>query len=181
MIAFLDFEASSLSKDSYPVEVAWIFEDGRSASFLIKPADDWTDWSTEAERIHGLSRSMLEREGYAVEAVANEMIKALTGHDLYASAPSWDGKWLSVLLRRAGHPRHALRLADTEQAFTIAAQQALGSSADATLIASVVAESMLAKDQREPEHRALADAKAEHDCWLQVRETALSQATGRIQ
>ncbi|MEK1875915.1 MAG: transcriptional regulator, partial [Rhizobium altiplani] len=37
MIVFLDFEASSLSKHSYPVEIAWVFEDGRSRSFLIKP------------------------------------------------------------------------------------------------------------------------------------------------
>ncbi|MFT3810039.1 MAG: hypothetical protein QM698_08990 [Micropepsaceae bacterium] len=28
MLAFLDFEASSLSDNSYPIEVAWIFEDG---------------------------------------------------------------------------------------------------------------------------------------------------------
>lgn len=25
--------------------------------------------------------------------------------ELYVSAPSWNGKWLSALLRAAGHPR----------------------------------------------------------------------------
>jgi hypothetical protein len=38
MPVFLDFEASSLSKHSYLVEVAWVFEDGRSRSFLVRPA-----------------------------------------------------------------------------------------------------------------------------------------------
>jgi len=38
MIVFVDFEASSLSKQSFPIEVGWIFEDERSFSFLIRPA-----------------------------------------------------------------------------------------------------------------------------------------------
>jgi hypothetical protein len=176
MLVFLDFEASSLAKDSYPIEVGWIFEDGTAASFLIKPAPDWTDWSSESEEIHGISRSMLENEGMSVEAVANEMLSSLAGHELYASAPSWDGKWMSVLLRRAGHPRHALRLKDSEEAFTIAARQVLGSSADEPLISSIVAESMLAKERGPATHRALADARAEYACWLRVRSTALLRA-----
>lgn len=176
MIAFLDFEASSLSDDSYPIEVGWVFEDGKAASYLIKPAPDWTDWSTESEQIHGLSRFVLENEGIAVEAVAKEMLQSLAGHDLFASAPSWDGKWLSVLLRRAGHPRHALRLQDSEEAFARAAREVLGAFADESLISGVVAKSMRAKESSRPSHRALADAKAEHACWLQVRSAALAQA-----
>ena len=38
MLAFVDFEASSLAKDSYPVEVAWVFEDGACEGHLIRPA-----------------------------------------------------------------------------------------------------------------------------------------------
>jgi hypothetical protein len=38
MRTFLDFEASSLSDESYPVEVAWVFEDGHAESHLIRPA-----------------------------------------------------------------------------------------------------------------------------------------------
>ncbi len=84
MLVFLDFEASSLSKQSYPVEVAWVFEDGRSRAFLIRPAPDWTDWSSEAEAIHGISRELLEKEDVAVSIIADEMVKTLSGHDLYA-------------------------------------------------------------------------------------------------
>jgi hypothetical protein len=49
MLAFLDFEASSLGKKSYPIEVAWVFEDGTSESHLIKPAPEWTDWDPAAQ------------------------------------------------------------------------------------------------------------------------------------
>lgn len=49
MLVFLDFEASSLSKQSYPIEVAWVFEDGRSEEYLIRPAPIWTDWDSAAE------------------------------------------------------------------------------------------------------------------------------------
>ena len=44
MRVFLDFEASSLSKDSYPIEVGWAGEDGSTEAHLIRPAPDWTDW-----------------------------------------------------------------------------------------------------------------------------------------
>ena len=47
--------------------------------------------------------------------LARRMVEVLAGHDLTASAPSWDGKWLSALLRAADIPRHTLRLRDTEE------------------------------------------------------------------
>jgi hypothetical protein len=72
MPVFIDFEASSLNKDSYPVEVAWVFEDGRSRSFLIRPAPGWTDWSAEAEAIHGISRDQLDRDGVEVSIIVDE-------------------------------------------------------------------------------------------------------------
>jgi hypothetical protein len=115
-IAFLDFEASSLAKTSYPIEVAWVFPDGASESFLIRPAPGWTDWAPEAEAVHGLARERVVREGVAHDWVALHMLTALRDVTLYASAPSWDGQWLSRLLRAAGLPRHALRLKATAEA-----------------------------------------------------------------
>ena len=65
MLAFLDFEASSLGKASYPIEVAWVFEDRTSESHLIKPAPDWTDWNPAAQAIHRIERRVLEETGGA--------------------------------------------------------------------------------------------------------------------
>jgi len=180
LIVFLDFEASSLSKKSVPIEVAWVFEDGRSRSALIRPAADWDDWTADAEAIHGISRELLASEGVPVEQIAHEMIEVLTGHDLYASAPSWDGKWLSVLLRAAGFPRHALRLGKSRDAFVAAARELTGAAITETelskLIDGIVEESKAAI----PAHRALADATLELTRWKLVREAAKERmATGR--
>ena len=114
MRVFLDFEASSLGRNSYPIEVGWVFEDGGSESHLIRPADGWTDWDVDAAAMHRIDRERLLREGEPVADVAGRVVASLGGHELYASAPSWDGKWLSVLLRAAGYARHLLRLRDSE-------------------------------------------------------------------
>lgn len=175
MKAFLDFEASSLSKNSYPIEVAWVFQSGRSEHHLIAPATGWVDWDDASEAIHGISRSTLEAEGKSHNEVASRMMEALTGHDLFASAPSWDGKWLSVLLRGAGLPRHALRLRDTDEALRESAAEILRPVLTATRIDvavhEIVAKANLARNT-EPAHRALADAIDEYETWLRVRQAA---------
>lgn len=172
MIVFLDFEASSLSKKSVPVEVAWVFEDGSSRSFLIKPAPDWTDWSPDAEKIHRISRELLLAEGAPVEEVAKEMTDALSGHALYASAPSWDGKWLSVLLRSAGFPRHALRLAKSDEAFLAAAREAMGETVSEAEISAFVETIKRQTEPSPPAHRALPDAMLELQRWQIIRTQA---------
>ena len=172
MLVFLDFEASSLAGKSYPIEVAWVFEDGRSRSSLLRPTPGWTDWSADAERIHGISRDRLDIEGAAVAAIAHEMVETLSGHALYASAPSWDGKWLSVLLRAAGLPRHALRLGKSDDAFAATARDILGTTADDAQIAALVGGIIAQTQPNPPAHRALADATLELDRWRRVQQAA---------
>jgi hypothetical protein len=184
MIVFLDFEASSLGKHGFPVEVGWVGEDGSEESHLIRPAPDWQEWSAEAEGIHGLSLETLRREGEPHDAVARRMVAVLTGHALYASAPSWDGQWLSRLLRAAGLPRHALRLRDTEEAQREAALATLAEAGTAperreALAAALVAEATADARREPPAHRALEDARRELLLWQEVRRRAASQALGR--
>src|SRR3954471_19777566 len=126
MRVFLDFEASSLARNGFPIEVGWVFENGEGEGHLIRPAPGWNDWDEKAEAIHHIAREMLLAEGRPHDWVANRMIHCLAGHDLYASAPSWDGKWLSALLRAAGLPRHSLRLRDSEIAQRECATAILG-------------------------------------------------------
>ena len=178
MIAFLDFEASSLAKKSYPIEVAWVFEDGTGEAHLIRPAPDWTDWNPAAEAIHRISRERLAREGVPHDRVAQRMVEALTGHELFASAPSWDGKWLSALLRAAGFSRQALRLRNSDDAFRRCAETVLRGTMTADQLARAV-ESVLTLVELEapdaiPAHRALADAQALRDRWIAVRDKAMT-------
>lgn len=175
MKAFLDFEASSLADRSYPVEVAWVFEDGASEAHLIAPAPDWTDWDVASERIHGIARETLVAEGVAHDVVAARMVEVLSTHELFASAPSWDGKWLSALLRAAGLPRHALRLRDTDEALRDAATAILHSVLPAETLATAV-HNLVARagagGPSTPAHRALADARAEYETWRAVEAAA---------
>ncbi|KQS61447.1 transcriptional regulator [Rhizobium sp. Leaf371] len=182
MLVFLDFEASSLGKKSYPVEVAWVFEDGTSRSHILRPAPDWTDWSIKAERIHGLTRRRLHEEGVPVTDVANEMLETLSGHALYASAPSWDGKWLSVLLRAGGLPRHALRLAKSDDVFLEHARQIMDGTFTRREIADFVKGMIEQTEPEQPVHRALADARLEQTRWRAIREAAANavEARGRL-
>lgn len=174
MKVFLDFEASSLADRSYPIEVAWVFQDGRSESHLIAPAPSWSDWDPISEAIHGIARETLVTTGRPPEEVADRMLEVLSGHELFASAPSWDGKWLSALLRAGGHPRHSLRLRDTDEALWSTACEVLRPFlTEARLQVEVHG---LIADARPvggtPAHRALPDAQAEHDAWVRVRQEA---------
>lgn len=176
MFAFIDFEASSLAKKSHPIEVAWVFEDGRSESHLIRPASHWIDWDDEAEAIHGISRPTLERDGASVDLVARRMLDQLGGHDLFATAPSWDGKWLSTLLRGAKLPRHALRLRDTEEAHAETARRILAPVVPAGRLYVEIADLLtlveLRQADRAPAHRALPDALEEQRHWAAVKAEA---------
>ncbi len=185
MRVFLDFEASSLAKRSYPIEVAWVFEDGRCESHLIQPHPDWTDWDEEAEAIHGISRSQLAREGEPHDRVALRMVEVLTGHDLFASAPSWDAKWLNALLRSVGFPKHQLRLGKTSEMIARELGTLLGeafSPEDAReAVKAILAETDPARTGP-PAHRALPDAQADRSRWLaaQGAAEALRQAKGHL-
>ena len=177
MLAFLDFEASSLAKQSYPIEVAWVFEDGRSEAHLILPAPSWTGWDDRAEAIHHIPRSELLTEGESHDAVVRRMVQELPGQDLFASAPSWDGKWHSALLRGSGLDRHALRLRDTDDAIDEVARAILSPSVSPILLDATVENLVTLVDVRAPNkapaHRALADAQTERHRWLAVRDAAM--------
>jgi hypothetical protein len=179
MHVFIDFEASSLAKQSYPIEVAWVFEDGTAETHLIRPAADWTDWDESAAAVHGITRAELLASGAPHADLARHMLATLSGHALFASSPSWDGKWLSVLLRAAGLPRHALRLNDTDDAQLQAALAGLGKAwLEPQLMAR--AEALIARvraaDTGPIAHRALPDAWHERDLWRAVRRAAQIEA-----
>ena len=160
--AFLDFEASSLGKQSYPIEVGWVGEDGNGEAHLIHPAPGWTDWDASAALVHGITREQLEREGEPHEQVCARVIELFAKNTVLASAPSWDGHWLSMLLRVSGRPRHLVRLKDSDVAFAQAAQLGGG---------DIAARIQAAKDAAKPSgHRALGDARREWAIWRSLVE-----------
>lgn len=115
-IAFIDLEASGLGAKSWPVEVGWAFSEGAAESMLIRPDASWSDeaWDAKAERIHGLDRGTLERDGRDPRDVCRALNKALAGADVYSDAPDWDGFWLYRLFM-AANIRQAFQLLDFGQ------------------------------------------------------------------
>ena len=125
---------------------------------------------------------MLLSAGEPHDSVAQRMIGVLAGHDLLASAPSWDGKWLSVLLRGAGLDRQALRLRDTDDAIDETAGMILSPSVPPEVLDATVENLVALIEVRTrgmaPAHRALADAEAERQRWLAVRDAASNHVLG---
>jgi hypothetical protein len=104
------------------------------------------------------------------------MIAVLARHELAASAPSWDGKWLSILLRAAGLPRHSLRLRDTDEVRRDTARTILKDCVAAdrldTEIKALTTSLAAGWRRGTPVHRALADAEEERRRWLDTGKAA---------
>lgn len=103
--ALIDFEASCLPEygQSFPIEVAVARIDGESRAWLIRPVEAWKywDWSEEAEKLHGISRDMLAREGQPPAQVVAEMAEFVNGCNVYADA-DLDEYWLELLCHAVG-------------------------------------------------------------------------------
>ncbi|MCE6959221.1 hypothetical protein LAZ40_09170 [Cereibacter sphaeroides] len=103
----LDFEASSLSRESWPVEVglAWLDGTGKPAgwSSLICPHPDWprSEWSPASADVHGIRADWLEAAPPAA-AVAQEFVTRLAGRTLVSDAPEFEVRWLDRLLATIG-------------------------------------------------------------------------------
>ena len=102
MIQFIDLEASSLLPGGFPIEVAWVDQNGQGESYLVRPPPAWLQaeaaWSTDSERVHGISLATLMAEGLPVEQVAKRVAEALAPAHVMAcsDAPGFDGGWIAA-------------------------------------------------------------------------------------
>jgi len=96
---FIDFEASGIAPDSYPIEVAVVSSDTTFSS-LIKPARYWTHWSFDAQDMHGLCQDQLREQGDTPNAVAKRMNQLFSRQVLCSDSPQ-DSFWLDVLYEAA--------------------------------------------------------------------------------
>lgn len=100
-IYFIDIEASSLSWDSYPIEISWGTNFDDIKNFLISPEfiPEWNDWDDNAQKIHGIKRNELIKNGENPFTVCNEIINELSNQDVYSDNPCHDAMWLYNLFK----------------------------------------------------------------------------------
>jgi hypothetical protein len=101
--AVLDFEASGLGDNSWPIEVGWAIVGGPVRSLLIQPQADWSleAWDPKAEAIHGIAFERLQIDGCDPRAVCEALDADLAGLPVLTDAPAYDSHWLVCLYRAA--------------------------------------------------------------------------------
>lgn len=113
---FLDFEASGLGKDSYPIEVAWSLPSEKIECHLIRPAREWIKeaaWDSAAEQLHGITLPSLEHKGQDPVWLCERMNVQLADQLVYCDGLPYDLFWL----------RRLFEVPDRTPAFTLASLQ----------------------------------------------------------
>ena len=150
-IAFIDLEASGLGSAGFPTEIGWaiVCDDGsvESGSCLIKPPAKWTmyrnAWSTASERLTGITRDMLDRDGVPPSEAMRRFLDAIGDRDLLSDEADFDTHWLGMLAEAAGKSIEGRTLGDAKK-----------------LIEEAAANDGSAMECGEPlRHRAEADAR----------------------
>lgn len=103
----IDLEASGLSAESYPIEIAWKAADsGENDSFLIDPASvpGWDYWDEYAEELHGIDPQQLAAEGITAEAACRRLGARLADRVLVCDAYDYDLFWLQRLFDSQQQP-----------------------------------------------------------------------------
>jgi len=101
----IDIEAPGFATEGYPIEVGVALEDGTTFCSLITPAEGWTYWDDEAEKVHRVARDILEVYGRSVQEVAVTLNQILHGKTAYSDGWEVDKPWLSELFWKAEVPQ----------------------------------------------------------------------------
>ena len=179
MLVFIDFEASSLHVESYPIEVGWCMQDGTGASILIRPEPSWTDWSLESQSVHGICRSTLLSDGVPAADAARHVAQMLSGCSLMSDS-TLDERWLDKLLAVAGLP--SMPVFSVVEAYRAALRPLLARLPSSA--ASSVAQSLLRQADSEASsavpvrHRAFEDARRLWWTWRRLGELVTETASG---
>lgn len=105
---FLDFEASGLGSDGYPIQVAWSAADGSvTECWLIEPQAGYgwaleQGWEPGAERVHGIPFADLRKHGKPAAWIAARMNEQLDRLTVYADGGACDKVWCRQLFAAAG-------------------------------------------------------------------------------
>ncbi|MBU3070207.1 hypothetical protein KOI40_10270 [Aestuariicella sp. G3-2] len=148
----IDFEASGLTKSSYPIEVG-VTNGSLEYQALIRPYEHWTHWSEEAEATHHISRDSLLSEGLDPDHIAFELNNLLVDQTVYCDSVYWDNFWCNALFSDCGMSR-SFKLLDIQE---------LVLNSDSVLEAFLDHKRKLESSGNFVLHRALDDARVIHE------------------
>lgn len=97
----IDIEASGFGRNSYPIEVGYVWGGGRARCMLVAPAPGWVHWDESAAQVHGITRAVLIDHGLSVREVAHTLNTDLAGLTAYCDGWAHDYAWLAVLFEAA--------------------------------------------------------------------------------
>lgn len=161
-LSFIDFEASSLDLDSWPVEAAILNTGGQADAFLIAPHPSWSmrAWDRRSANIHGISLQDLHEGGVDWEAGLARLEAGAGGHPVFSDAAEFDQHWLDRLAGAAGR----------EAGFQIRDwHEALPSGLKPRVWRAIRAEAGMLAPRA---HRAAADTKFMLEVWRLAWECA---------
>ncbi|NLT50266.1 MAG: hypothetical protein GXX85_05040 [Ignavibacteria bacterium] len=154
---FLDIEASSLGSRSYPIQVAWNSGSGEIYVFLISPetVPGWTDWDFKSEKLHGISKEKLIKEGENPRSVCNNIIEQLAGKTVYTDNPEFDKFWMQELFKACRLDFPEIEFKDSNELFLemLAKNNVLNKKAELETLKTK------AKQISPPNHKAYSDVK----------------------
>ena len=191
MIRLVAFQASSWLPSGYPIEVAWVDENGNGEDYLIRPEPVWVEvpgsWGPESEAVHGISMVNLMEKGFPAPHVAAKLLKALEGKDTlaYSDSPGFDNRLVGKLLDLVDPPfDQPAELLDVKFLYSLscgrlvslfAPWDALNEREDGQRRISILASEIVSRAERDEvlrpgiRHRARPDAERLWRKWQAVR------------
>jgi len=143
----LDVEASGFGRNSYPIEIGFVMPDGHAFCTLVRPEPHWTHWDPQAEKLHHITRTLIEARGLPALEVARTLNTRLAGQTVYSDGWANDYSWLGALFEAC----------DMTPRFKLENLRALLSEQEADLWHTVKAQ---VSEERGPHrHRASSDAR----------------------
>jgi hypothetical protein len=155
-MVIIDFEASSLRRNSHPIEVAWGESPDTVKSFLLNPdyMEGWVDWNPKSADYHGIIQQELRRSGVDPRRVAGRMVDELSGKAVYSDEPRYDRRWKNRLLADSGYDPELIGVRD----LNLYLNQMIQSVYPCKTVVEFIEGFSCTRGER---HRAAADV-----CWL---------------
>lgn len=168
---FIDFEASSLSFDSYPIEIAWGSDIDQIESYLISPESipAWTDWSEVSQEVHGIPPEELYTHGKHPEWVCQQVYHGLNNKLVYSDAPPFDTDWLHKLFAAANLPLPQFVIKDIHE--ILIAEVACENSDTNEIIPLIEKRKKTARQKVKIQHRAASDVQYLIELWNSCKLT----------